>query len=145
MNLNNAPKFFWAALSISMLLLTAGALMIAYRATSVSVEFADAKVRFADDKIEVSRVISETKQQLEALQRQNQELEQAKAELERRIVRLSTPPTNLTNSGSSRAELVEFSAVLSNLSRTLPPQEKLGSDLRRLDMIQQSLNRTARK
>ncbi len=42
MSLENAPKFFWAALSAS--LLTAGLLLLAYRASSVSVEFADAKV-----------------------------------------------------------------------------------------------------
>lgn len=145
MNLSNAPKFFWAALSASMLLLTGGVLMIAYRATSVSVEFADAKVQFADDKIEVSRIVTEAKVQIEDLQHQNQALQQAKAELEKRIASLSASAPGRTNAGVSRAELVEVSEVLSNLTKTIPPTEKLGSTLRRLDMIQQSLNRSARE
>src|SRR5437867_2647390 len=57
MNLDHAPKFFWAALSLSLMLLTGGLLIVAYRASSVSVEFADAKLNFANDKIEVARIV----------------------------------------------------------------------------------------
>ncbi|HSU56204.1 MAG TPA: hypothetical protein VLT36_19250, partial [Candidatus Dormibacteraeota bacterium] len=75
MNLDHAPRFFWAALSLSLVLLTGGLLLMAYRSSSVSVEFADAKLNFANDKITVARIVSDTKAQIESLQRQNLELE----------------------------------------------------------------------
>lgn len=140
MNLDHAPKFFWAALSVSLLLLTGSLLIIAYRASSVSVEFADAKVQLANDKIQVSQIAANTEDLLKSLQEHNQQLEQAKSNLEARLAQLERSE-NLTNASANiaRPELIAVSRAVSNVSSTLPSQEKITQNLNRLETIQQSL------
>jgi preprotein translocase subunit SecF len=137
MNLENAPRFFWAALSVSLLMLTAGLLLLAYRASSVSVEFADAKVQFANDKIEVAEIVADTKSQIEQLQMQNQELLTVKSNLEARLRQLQS------DSPTVRTQLVFVSNALHTVARALPPA-RFDKDLERLDRIQQTLTRQSR-
>ncbi len=135
MSLENAPKFFWAALSAS--LLTAGLLLLAYRASSVSVEFADAKVQYANDKIEVAGIVADTKSQLEQLQAQNQELLTMKSNLEVRLQQLQS------DSPAVRTQLVFVSNALHTATKSLP-RAKFEKNLENLDRIQQSLTRQSR-
>ena len=135
MSLENAPKFFWAALSAS--LLTAGLLLLAYRASSVSVAFADAKVQYANDKIEVAGIVADTKSQLEQLQAQNQELLTMKSNLEVRLQQLQS------DSPAVRTQLVFVSNALHTATKSLP-RAKFEKNLENLDRIQQSLTRQSR-
>jgi hypothetical protein len=143
MNLDHAPRFFWAALSLSLVLLTGGLLLMAYRASSVSVEFADAKLNFANDKITVAGIVSDTKAQIESLQRQNQELETAKTNLEAQLAHLSLTAAATNSAMVLRPEIAEVSKNLSNVSRTLPPQNKLATDIGRLETIQKRLTKVS--
>jgi hypothetical protein len=140
MDLQHAPKFFWAALSTSMLMLTGGLLLIAYRANSVSIEFADAKVQLAQDKIEVSQAATETKALLEQLQAQNKQLLAAKTELETRIQNLSGGGPGTNSVATAKPQMLY---ALSNVTLSLPPK-KIEEDIQKLDRIQQNILRSQR-
>ena len=146
MNLDKAPGFFWAALSVSLLMLTGGMLLLAYRASSMSVQFGDKKIEFAkqveklaQSKIEVSSIVADTKGQLEDLLRQNQNLQAVNAELQNRIARLKSAAAGGSVPAVSERELADLSSRLSNLNAKMPADEKLAADLKRLNTIQKDL------
>lgn len=74
MSIDNLPRVFWYALSFCMVTATLGLLLIAYRASTVTIEIADAKIN-------LSSALSAVKEVKSNLQAENEKLLTANAEL----------------------------------------------------------------
>jgi len=106
MNPGNLPKTFWYALSFCMVAATLGLLVIAYRASTVSIEIADAKIN-------LSSALSDVKEVKTNLEIENEKLLSANAEL----------TLQLQNAGMTSGEISRAPSAVSS-SKTVITTDK---------------------
>lgn len=98
MDISNIPKFFWYAVSLSILIATSGLTYVAYRSTSVSIEIEGAKII-------LTSVINEAKIATHELQKREEALD-------KRFMQVNTAAQDLKNLQNQSVLLEEYSKEL---------------------------------
>jgi len=134
MDLTNIPKSFWHSLSFAVVVATLGLVVIAYRASSVSIEIADAKIQLIS-------AISETRDFKSALEEENQRLKKAGAELQQKIQALEQMLAPEKMRILKPEELKALEARPGDLGKGIISPEKFKEFDKRIEVLQQNLKK----
>ena len=86
MDIAGIPKTFWHAVSVSILALTFGLLLIAYRSANVTIEIANTKIVLSKTINETERLNEDLKKEASRLERVRVGLNQKVAEFDRALM-----------------------------------------------------------
>lgn len=89
MDISNIPRTFWHALSICMLVATFGLIMIAYQASTVSIEIADAKISLSSAIATAKDIKSDLEKENERLMKVNDDLKAQLQKASREVAKIN--------------------------------------------------------